>query len=99
MSSIVVLRLTLAVVLGAQAAWLLAAHPAPPLVALAVAELAAVALFVIPRTLRWGAAAVVIVLAAASVLHLHAGEPPAPAFAVYLAAIWAIVRQPSPRMS
>jgi thiol:disulfide interchange protein len=99
MQSMQVLRLTLAAVLGAQAAWLLATAPPPTLVALAVAELAAAALFVIPRTLRFGAAAVVVVLIAACALHLHVGEPPPPAYAIYLAAIWAIVRQPSPRAS
>jgi hypothetical protein len=98
-NSISVLRLTLATVLGAQAAWLLASRPPPMLVALAIAEIAAAALFVIPRTLRCGAAAVVVVLACACAVHLRVGEAPSPAYAVYLAAIWAIVRQPSPRTS
>jgi hypothetical protein len=97
MNSITLLRWTLCAVLGFQAAMLLAAAPPPLLIALGLAEIAAAALFAAPvrRTTRAGAVALIAVLAAAIALHARLGEPPPPAFAVYLAAIWVVVRNDS----
>lgn len=91
----IVLRWSLALVLGAGAAVLVVSclrgeRPAG-LTVLGVAELAAAALFVVPRAIRAGGFALLAVLAAAVALHAVSGEPPPISFAVYAAAIWAVM--------
>ena len=96
---VTVLRVTLALVLG-HAALLLwvgvrhhtfhgAAHPGI-LTALAAAELLAAVLFLIPGTIAAGSWCLAAVLIAATLFHLHAGEPPSPIFLVYAAGIWVV---------
>jgi hypothetical protein len=58
---------------------------------LAGVELGAVILFLIPRTLPLGARLLWVVLAAATLIHLHAGEMPSPVFLVYAAGIWVVL--------
>jgi hypothetical protein len=57
---------------------------------LAAVELLAVCLFLIPRTLVLGARLLWVVLVAATLLHLHAGQAPPPIFLVYAAGIWVV---------
>lgn len=64
-------------------------HPALA-TALAAVELLAVGLFLIPKTLVFGARALWVVLVVAALLHLHAGETPPPIFLVYAAGIWVV---------
>ncbi len=83
-----VLRWSLALVLGA-GALLLLVHGRPALaLPIAAVELVGAALFVVPRTRRIGAVALVGSLAAAAVLHAALGAVPPPSFLVYAAAIW-----------
>jgi len=77
------LRGSLALVLGA-------GGPAV-LIGLGVCELAAAALFAVPRTTRAGGFALLGVLVAAVALHAAAGDAPPVSFAVYAAAIWAVM--------
>lgn len=58
----------------------------------ASAELVAIVLFLLPGTLRAGAALLVGVLAAAAAVYLWAGKAPPPSFLVYAAAIWVVVK-------
>jgi hypothetical protein len=97
MTPTTLLRWTLAAVLGIQAALLVAARPPPPLIALGAAELTAAIVFVLPwrAAVRAGAIGLVAVLALAAAIHLHLGERPPPAFAVYVAAIWVVAREAS----
>jgi hypothetical protein len=88
------LRWSLAAVLGIQAISLLFDHAVRPLIAvtLATLELAAVVLFVIPRTLIWGAILLIVVLALAAAVHLSLKQTPSLAYLVYAAAIWVVVQ-------
>jgi len=91
------LRWAISLVLGSGAAALVASclrgeRPAGLLV-LGVAELIAALLFLVPRTLRAGGVALLAVLVVATALHAAAGEPPPISFAVYVAAIWAIMAE------
>jgi hypothetical protein len=88
------LRWSLAAVLGIQAISLLFDHAVRPVIAvtLAALELAAVVLFVIPRTLIWGAILLIVVLALAAVVHLLLKQTPSLAYLVYAAAIWVVVQ-------
>jgi hypothetical protein len=93
----IVLRGSLALVLGAGAAVLVVSclrgeRPAG-LAVLGVAELIAAALFVLPRAIRAGGFALLAVLAVAAGLHAASGEPPPISFAVYAAAIWAVMTE------
>ncbi|HEX2692151.1 MAG TPA: hypothetical protein VHN14_36325 [Kofleriaceae bacterium] len=88
--SLIVLRWSIASVLGAGAAFLLVSlprtgHPGHPggLVALGVAQPVTAALFVGPRTIRAGGVALLGVLAAAALLHAAMGA----------AAIWVVLAQ------
>jgi hypothetical protein len=95
------LRWALAVVLGAQAATLAvttlrSAHVHPLLVAIAVAELCACLLLVVPRTRRAGALLLSGVLLAAAVLHVLARETPPAAFIIYLPAIFVVASNRGP---
>jgi len=94
------LRLSLALVIGRAALLLLlqarqgVAHGGlHPAIAgtLAAVEVLAVVLFLIPRTLVYGARLLWVVLVAAALLHLHTGEAPPPIFLVYSAGIWVVV--------
>ena len=60
------------------------------LTALGVAEALAGILFLLPKTLRVGAWLLVACLVAATLVHLHTGEPPSPIFLVYAAGIWTV---------
>jgi hypothetical protein len=84
----------LAAVLGVQAFSVLFDHSVRPLVAvtLAVVELAAIVLFLIPRTVILGAILLMLVLAAAVVVHLSLGQTPSLTYVVYAAAIWVVVQ-------
>jgi hypothetical protein len=91
------LRWAISLVLGSGAAVLVASclrgeRPAGLLI-LGIAELVAALLFLVPRTLRAGGLALLAVLIAATALHATAGEPPPIGFAVYAAAIWAIMAE------
>jgi len=96
------LRLSLAVVIGQAAILLLlrarqgvvhgGLHPAIA-VTLAAVEVLAVILFLIPRTLVYGARLLWVVLVAAALLHLHTGEAPPPIFLVYAAGIWVVASE------
>jgi hypothetical protein len=92
------LHLALVLVIG-QASFLLLLHAHrtsisglhPAIVTtLAAVELLAVCLFLIPKTLVLGARLLWVVLVAATLLHLHAGEAPSPIFLVYAAGIWVV---------
>jgi len=87
------LRCSVALVLGASAAWLLVAPGALPasVIALAAAELVAAALFAVPRTVRIGGVALIGVLGAATVLHVTARQAPPISFVVDVAAIWVVL--------
>jgi hypothetical protein len=91
------LRWAVALVLGTGATALvvscLRAERPVALLALGVCELLAAALFVVPRTLRAGGLALLAALAAATAVHAWAGQPPPPSFAVYAAAIWAVMAE------
>jgi hypothetical protein len=92
------LRWSIALVLGFGAAALLVHHdhagiePAVA-IALAVVELAFAVLFAIPRTTRPGGFGLLAVLAAAAVVHIAIGQPPPIAFVVYAAAIWVVIKE------
>jgi len=69
-------------------------HPGVPswvVGGIASAELVAILLFLLPVTLRAGAALLVTVLALAACVHLWTGKAPPPSFLVYAAAIWVVV--------
>jgi len=66
-------------------------HPALAGV-LAAVELAAVVLFLIPKTLGLGARLLWGVLVIATLVHMHSGEPPPMIFLVYAAAIWVVLQ-------
>ncbi len=93
------LQVSLSFVLGQAAlslllrVWHERPHGLHPAVAgtLAAVELLAAALFLIPRTLRWGGRLLWGALAAASVLHLHTGQVPPPVFLVCAAGIWVVL--------
>ena len=95
------LRWSLAVVLGAGAASLLVAvasarHEGIGAVvgtALGAAELVAVVLLLVRSTRRAGGVLVLAVLAAATVVHAHAGQAPPLSFLVYAVATL-VVMQP-----
>ena len=100
---VTVLRLALALVIGHAALMLLlqilhggsihaAVHPGIA-AALALVELLAVVLFLIPRTTVLGAWTLGAVLVAATLLHLHAGQAPPPVFLVYAAGIWVVAAE------
>ena len=65
-------------------------HPAL-VTALAGVELAAVILFLIPKTLPYGARLLQGVIVAAALLHMHSGEMPPAIFLVYVAGIWVVL--------
>jgi hypothetical protein len=96
------LRWSLALVLGCGALLLLVSlahggHAGLPIavaIALGAAELIAAVLFLVPRTVRLGGAALIGVLAVAAALHAMAGEVPPVSFVVYALAIWAVMRGP-----
>jgi hypothetical protein len=99
--AVLLLRWALAVVLGGQAAVLLAdalraTRVHPLLVALAAAEVLACVLLVVPRARRGGALLLAATLLFASLLHVSQGESPPAAFVVYLAAIL-VVAHGAPR--
>ena len=91
------LRWSLALVLGAGAAVLvvscLRGESPAGLAVLGIAEVLAAALFVVPRAVRPGGFALLAVLAVAAALHAASGEPPPISFAVYAAAIWAVMTE------
>lgn len=97
---LLLLRGSLSLVLGTQAAILLvsiahtgAAHgghadlPLAVPIVLGGAELVAALLFLVPRTVWPGGALLIAVLAAAAAAQLAVGSPPPPSFVVYAAAI------------
>jgi hypothetical protein len=96
------LKIALALVIGYAAVQLLLSahrgalhagvHPAIPTV-LAVLEILAVILFLIPKTLVLGGRLLWAILAAAALLHLHGGGVPPPIFLVYAAAIWVVLAE------
>ncbi len=88
------LRWSLSAVLGIQAVSLLYDHAIQRLTAvtLAVLELAAVVLFLLPRTVFLGAILLIGVLVCASAVHLSLKQAPSLAFVVYAAAIWVVVQ-------
>lgn len=90
------LRISVSLVLGAQAAVLLARPVAgrlPPalLVALAALELLAALLLLVPKAVRPGALLLLVALAGAAALHLGIGQSPPPAFLICAAALWAVL--------
>lgn len=93
MNRITLLRWSLVAVLGIGAGALLVTRPAPPAVALGVAELVGAALLVVPRTRVVGAVLLFAVLAAAAVLHAVLGQVPPIAFVVYAAALAVVMRR------
>jgi hypothetical protein len=62
------------------------------LTALAVAEMLAAALFLIPRTVGIGGVALILVFALAILIHILHGQANVGALVVYGAAAWAVVR-------
>jgi hypothetical protein len=95
---ILILRWSVALVLGVQAGLLLfrtarGLHPAG-LGILVGAELIAALLLLLPQTIRPGAALLFAALAVAALLHaLEGGVPPA-AYLVYAAALWVVAASP-----
>jgi len=91
------LRWSIAGVLGAGGAILavssLHVGRSAVLIVLGAAELVAAVLFVVPRTLRAGGLALLAVLVTAAALHAAMGERPPISFAVYAAAIWAVMTE------
>jgi hypothetical protein len=90
------LAVVLAVVLGGGGVLTLAHGTAALVIPLAVAEVIASVLLVVPRTRRLGALVLVGVLALASILHASFGEWPPPSFAVYAVALVVIARGSRP---
>lgn len=98
---VAVLRWSLALVIGQASLLLLlrahrgavqgGVHPALASV-LAAVELAAVVLFLIPKTLGLGARLLWGVLVIAALVHMHSGDPPPIIFLVYAAAIWVVLQ-------
>ena len=95
--SFILLRWSVAVVLGGGAASLLVslARVGGPvgLVALGGAELAAAALFVVPRTTRIGGLGLLAALVVATVLHAALGEAPPSSFVIAAAAVWVVMTE------
>ena len=83
-----ILRWSIALVLGGGALLLLVHGQPVHAIPIAALELAGAALFVVPRTRRLGAYALLASLAAAAALHAWLGAVPPPSFVVYAAAIW-----------
>lgn len=90
-----VLRLVLALVAGGYSLALvvtqLRGHTHYALVLLALAELAAAILFLIPRTIRLGGVILIVVFTFAALFHLLHGEYNFASLAVYAAAAFAVV--------
>ena len=88
------LRWSLAAVLGVQALSLLLDRAVRPLISvtLAAVELAAIVLFLIPRTLILGAILLFLVLASAVVVHLSLNQTPSLVYLLYAAAISVVVQ-------
>jgi len=100
--SLLVLRLSIAAVLGVQALLLLvhiahapekvAAHVSiAALLPLASAEVAAAACFLVKRSMLFGGISLILVLIAAAVVHALNGEAPPASFIVYAAGIIAVL--------
>jgi hypothetical protein len=98
---VVLLRWSLALVLGGSAALLLVSLArgehvgvhAPLALAIGGAEVLAAVMLLIPRTIRVGGGLLLIVLVCAAALHMLAGKPPPLAFAIYIPAIWVVMRR------
>jgi len=97
------LQWSLGVVLFAEAARLAlsghahAAHqlglPGAVLLVLALAEMLAAALFLIPRTVVTGGVALIVILALAMLIHILHGQTNVGGLVVYTAAVWAVVQE------
>jgi len=97
------LQWSLGVVVFAEAARLAlsghahAAHqlglPGVVLLALALAEMLAAALFLIPRTVVTGGVALIVILALAMLIHILHGQTNVGGLVVYTAAVWAVVQE------
>ncbi|HXW89127.1 MAG TPA: hypothetical protein VEK33_01135 [Terriglobales bacterium] len=61
------------------------------LTALALAEMLAAALFLLPRTVVIGGVALMVILALAMLIHILHGQTNVGALVVYAAAAWAVV--------
>src|SRR5216684_4246322 len=90
------LRWSIGLVLGTQAALLLlrpAGHglPAAAVAALASLEVIAAALLLAPRTVLPGAVLLLAALVWAAALHLFLGEPPPATYLVCAAGLWAVL--------
>jgi hypothetical protein len=92
---ITVLRLVLGLVVGGYSVALIVTQLRDtthlPLVVLALAELAAAILFLIPRTLRIGGVTLIVVFVLAALFHMLHGEYSIAYLAVYSAAALAVV--------
>ena len=101
--AIVGLQWSLGVVVFVEAAMLAfsgharAAHqlgvPRVILLALALAEMLAAALFLIPRTVVTGGLALIVILALAMLVHILHGQTNVGGLVVYTAAVWAVVQE------
>jgi|SRR6516164_4361627 len=97
------LQWSLGVVVFAEAARLAlsghahAAHqlglPGAVLLVLALAEMLAAALFLIPRTVVTGGVALIVILALAMLIHILHGQTNVGGLVVYTAAVWAVVQE------
>ena len=94
-AGLTVLRFVLGLVVGGYSAALVAAQlqgrTHHPLLLLGLAELAAAILFLIPKTVKVGGIALIVVFAAAALLHLHHGEYNIGFLAIYAAAAFAVI--------
>ncbi len=86
------LAFVIAVVLGGGGAHAVLHGAHGPVIPLALAEVAASVLLVVPRTRRVGAIVLVGVLVAATALHASLGEWPPASFAIDAVALVAIAR-------
>jgi hypothetical protein len=66
--------------------------PSVVLMTLALAEMPAAALFVIPRTVVTGGVALMLIFAVAMLIHILHGQPNVGGLVVYTAAAWAVVQ-------
>jgi hypothetical protein len=67
--------------------------PGVILLALALAEMVAAALFLIPRTVVTGGVALIVILALAMLIHILHGQTNVGSLVVYTAAVWAVVQE------
>jgi hypothetical protein len=93
--SLTILRIVLGVVVGGYSAALaihqLHGNTHIPLLVLAIAELIAAILLLIPRTVRVGGIALIVVFAIAAVFHILHGEFDVAFLAIYAAAALAVI--------